>query len=167
MKYFFGFFVLFLVVSCQSDQEIHIDRINDLQLQLVDSDLTTNLEVVQALVLEIENYVSEYPDSISMPDYYMQLGDLYTHALRLPVKGLYFFQKVHSDFPNHKKAAISLFYQGFVLENYMGQYGQAKAVYESFLIAYPQHELSETVKLSIQHLGIPLEELVKKFEDKN
>ena len=80
---------------------------------------------------------------------------------------MYFFQKVHADFPNYKKADLALFYQGFLLENYMGQHEKAKAVYESFLLTYPQHELSETVKLSIQQLGIPLEELVKQFEEKN
>ena len=167
MKRLFGFLLMFLVVACQSDKEIHLDKINDLQLQLVDADLKTNLEVAQELVAEMENYLSKYPDSTTMPDYYMQLGDLYTHALQLPVKGLYFFQKVNADFPNYEKAAVALFYQGFVLENYMGQQEQAKAVYESFLVAYPQHELSETVKLSIQQLGIPLEELVKQFEKKN
>ena len=167
MKHIFGVLLLCLAIACQSDQKIHLDKINDLQLQLVNDDLKNNLEVAQKLVSEIENYVNIYPDSTTMPDYYMQLGDLYTHALQLPVKGLYFFQKVHADFPNYEKAEIALFYQAFVLENYMGQEEQAKTVYESFLNTYPQHELSETVKLSIQQLGIPLEELVKQFEEKN
>ena len=167
MKRLFGVLLVCLVVACQSDQERHLNKINDLQLQLVDADLKTNLEVAQELVAEMENYLSKYPDSITMPDYYMQLGDLYTHSLQLPVKGLFFFQKVNADFPNYEKAAVALFYQGFVLENYLGQQEQAKAVYESFLVAYPQHELSETVMLSIQQLGIPLEELVKQFEKKN
>ena len=57
----------------------------------------------------------------------MQLGDLYTHVLQLPVKGLYFFQKVHADFPNYEKAPVALFYQGFILENHMRQQDQAKA----------------------------------------
>ena len=167
MKRLLGVLLVCLVVACQSDQEIHLDKINDLQLQLVDAELKTNLEVAQKLVVEMENYVSKYPDSTTIPYYYMQLGDLYTHALQLPVKGLFFFQKVNADFPNYEKAAVALFYQGFVLENYLGQQEQAKAVYESFLVAYPQHELSETVMLSIQQLGIPLEELVKQFEKKN
>ena len=164
MKRVFGVFLLCLALACQSDQEMHLHKINDLQLQLVNTDPKTNVEVAQELVAEMENYVSKYPDSTILPDYFMQLGDLYTHILKLPVKGLYFFQKVHTDFPNYEKAAIALFYQGFLLENYMHQQEQAKAVYESFLVAYPQHELSETVKLSIQQLGIPLEELVKQFE---
>ena len=56
------------------------------------------------LVVEIENYLNKHPDSTFIPDYYMQLGDLYTNVLRLPVKGLYFFQKVHTDFPDYDKA---------------------------------------------------------------
>ena len=160
------FFVSFLF-ACQSNQQSHLEKINNLQLKLADNDIKTNLEVAQELITEIESYISSYPDSTTLPDYYMQLGDLYTHALQLPVKGLYFFQKVCTDFPNFEKAPVALFYIGFVLENYMDQQEKAKAVYESFLITYPEHELSETVKLSIQHLGIPLEELVKQFEEKN
>jgi len=167
MKHVLVVVLICFVIACQSDQELHLDKINDLQLQLLDNDLKTNLEVAQELVAEMENYLSEYPDSTIIPDFYMQLADLYTHALQLPVKGLYFFQKLNTDFPNNKKAPLALFYQGFVLENYMGKQEHAKAIYESFLIDYPQHELSETVKLSIQQIGIPLEELVKKFEEKN
>ena len=167
MKHIFGVLLMCLAFACQSDQKIHLDKIYDLQLQLVNADQKKNLEVTQELVSEMENYIKKYTDSTTMPDYYMQLGDLYTHSLQLPVKGLYFFQKVYNDFPNYEKAEIALFYQGFVLENYLGQQEQAKTVYESFLNKYPQHELSETVKLSIQNLGIPIEELVKQFEEKN
>ena len=167
MKRVLVVFLICLVIACQSKQDKHLDKINDLQIQLVDANSKTNLEVAQDLVAEIENYTSKYPELITLPDYYMQLGDLYTNALQLPVKGLYFFQKVHNDFPNYEKAALALFYQGFVLENYMKQKKKAKDVYESFLITYPQHELSETVKLSIQYLDIPIEDLVKQFEEKN
>ena len=167
MKHVFVVLLLCLVFACQSDQKIYLDKINDLQLQLENAYPKKNFEVAQELVSEIENFVKKFPDSTTIPDYYMQLGDLYTHSLQLPVKGLYFFQKVYNDFPNYEKAEIALFYQGFVLENYLGKQDQAKTVYESFLHNYPQHELSETVKLSIQHLGIPIEELVKQFEEKN
>ena len=78
-----------------------------------------------------------------------------------------FLRTVVWEFPNYEKAPLALFYQGFVLENYMGQLQQAKSVYESFLTSYPKHELSETVRLSIQQLGVPLEDLVKQFENKN
>ena len=37
--------------------------------------------------------------------------------------------------------------------------------YELFLLNYPDHELRETVELSIQHLGVPLDELIKQFEE--
>lgn len=167
MKYLPALILTFILIACQSDQDQHLNKINDLQLELIDSEFNTNLEVTQELVVEIENYLSKYPDSTTMPDYYMQLGDLYTNVLRLPVKGLYFFQKVHSDFPNHHQAPVALFYKAFTLDNYMGQQDQARLVYESFLKTYPNHELSETVELSIQQLGIPLDELVKQFEEKN
>ena len=106
---FIGIFLVCLVIACQSEQEKHLINIIDLKLQLVDTNLKTNIEVAQELVAEIEDYVSKYPKSTTTPDYYMQLGDLYTYALQLPVKGLYFFQKVHNDFPKYEKAAVALF----------------------------------------------------------
>ena len=63
------------------------------------------------------------------------------------------------------KKLQSLFYQGYVLENSLSNYKQAKMAYELFLLKYPDHELRETVELSIQHLGVPLDELIKQFEE--
>ena len=88
---------------------MHFDKINDLKLQLVNDDLKTNLNVAQDLVVEIEDYVNKYPESTTMPDYYMQLGDLYTHVLQLPVKGLYFFQKFMLIFQIMKKLKLLFF----------------------------------------------------------
>ena len=135
--------VVIVFVSCLSVQsKIHLDKINDLQLQLVNDDLKTNLEVAQKLVAEMENYVSIYPDSTTMPDYYMQLGDLYTHALQLPVKGLYFFKKFMLIF-QIMKSCCGTFLSRICVKKLLGQEEQAKAVYEYFLITYPQHELSK------------------------
>ena len=50
MKHIFGVLLLCLAIACQSDQKIHLDKINDLQIQLVDDDLKNNLEVAQKLV---------------------------------------------------------------------------------------------------------------------
>ena len=78
------------MIACQSEQEKHLENIIDLQIQLVDDNLKTNIEVAQELVAEIENYTSKYPELITLPDYYMQLGDLYTHALQLRLKDCIF-----------------------------------------------------------------------------
>lgn len=167
MKRILGVLSLCLLFACQSEQEIHIERINELQLQLVEENLKTNIVVAQQLTEEMENYIRLYSDSSVIAGYYMQLGDIYTQALDLPVKGLYYFQKVSTDFPNYEKAAVALFYQGFILENNLQKQDQAKLVYEQFLLEYPNHELAETVRLSIHQLGISLEDLIKQFQEKN
>ena len=56
MKHIFGVLLFVFSIACQSDQKIHLDKINDLQIQLVNDDLKNNLEVAQKLVSEIENY---------------------------------------------------------------------------------------------------------------
>ena len=158
---------LCFLFACQSEQEAQLNRINKLQTQLVDDNLKTDRLLAQELADEMESYIGLYTDSTVIADYYMQLGDLYTQALNLPIKGLYYFQKVTTDFPSYKKASVALFYQGFILENYLQKQEQAKIVYEQFLVEYPDHELAETVRLSIQQIGIPLEDLIKQFEATN
>ena len=165
IKNLIGFLLLCTLWACQSKQSAHVERINRLQEQLVDETLKTDIETAQNLVGELEEYLETYSDSTSFVDYYILLGDLYSQTLKLPKKGLYFFQKVTSDHPKHEKAPIALFYQGYVLENSLSNYKQAKMAYELFLLNYPDHELRETVELSIQHLGIPLDELIKQFEE--
>ena len=39
-------------------------------------------------------------------------------------------------------------------------------LYEIFLKQYPQHALAESVKLSLENINTPLEELVKGFMEK-
>ena len=75
MKHLPIFILTFMLIACQTDQDQFLNKINDLQLELIDSDFNTNLEVAQELVVEIEKYLRKYPDSATMPDYYMQLGD--------------------------------------------------------------------------------------------
>ena len=62
---------------------------------------------------------------------------------------------------------MSLFYQAYVLENYLKKNKESKLLYEKFLVLYPDHELANTVRFSIKNLGIPLEDLVKEFENIN
>lgn len=165
IKNLIGFLLLCTLWACQSKQTAHVERINKLREQLVDETLKTDVETAQNLVGELEDYLVTYSDSASFVDYYILLGDLYSQTLKLPKKGLYFFQKVASDYPKHEKAPIALFYQGYVLENSFSNYEQAKMAYELFLLNYPDHELREIVELSIQHLGVPLDELIKQFEE--
>lgn len=157
--------ILLFLMACQSPQEKALEQIDSLNDQLIHATtLELNREVAEELVEAYLEYTEVYLDSSRLADHYMRLGDLYANALNYPVKGLYYFQKVAEDFPVYEKAAIALFYQGYIFENHLQKENQAKIIYEQFLLRHPEHELAETVRLSIEQLGIPLEELVKQFE---
>lgn len=157
--------LLLFLMACQSPQEKALEKIDALNDQLVEANtLEVNREVAEELVEAYVDYTTLYSDSSTLADHYMRLGDLYANALHYPVKGLYYFQKVAADFPAYEKAPVALFYQGYIFENHLKKDAQAKAIYEQFLVQHPNHELAETVRLSIAQLGIPLEELIKQFE---
>lgn len=157
--------LLLFLMACQSPQEKALEEIDELNERLVHATtLEVNREVAEELVEAYIDYAALYSDSSTLADHYMRLGDLYANALNHPVKGLYYFEKVAEDFPTYEKAAVALFYQGYIFENHLQKEEQAKAIYEQFLAQHPNHELVETVRLSINQLGIPLEELIKQFE---
>ena len=159
--------IILLFFSCQNDRQKSIQKINLLQKKLVDNDLKTNKDVAKKISFEMEDYILNYKNDSLNANYILLLADLNTNVFNLPIKGFYYYEKFFNEYPLHKKAPLSLFYQAYVLENYLKKNKESKLLYEKFLVLYPDHELANTVRFSIKNLGIPLEDLVKEFENIN
>ena len=59
-----------------------------------------------------------------------------------------------------------MFLVAFIYDTYLKQLDQAKTAYEKVIEKYPNHHLTRDAKLSIEHLGMSDEELIKMFEEK-
>ena len=67
-------------------------------------------------------------------------------------------------YPQHMLAPMALYIKAFVYES-NNDIPSAKETYRVFLEKYPNDPLVEDVKASLRNAGIPLEELVRQFEE--
>lgn len=81
-----------------------------------------------------------------------------------PNTALRFYYHVAERMPNHRDAPFALFMMGTIYNDDLQDLDNAKKTYEEFLRRYPDNDFAEDARKSLQNLGIPLEELVKQFE---
>ena len=68
------------------------------------------------------------------------------------------------NYPEFEMTPMAMFIKGFVYENQMNNYEKALDTYHQFLDKYPNNPMAADVEASIRNIGIPLEELIKTFE---
>ena len=56
---------------------------------------------------------------------------------------------------------------GFVQENYSGNLDEARRIYQLFLMEFPNHEMADDARASIDNLGKSPEEIIRGFEIKD
>lgn len=111
-----------------------------------------------------KEYAEKYKEDTISSEYIFKAADIlngigeYREAIVL--------YKLVAGKPDFRKNAVALFLQGFIYENALKDYFQARTVYEEFLKKYPDHPLSDDVNYSIQNLGKSPEELIRAFEEK-
>ena len=126
-------------------------------------DATFDKAKAQALVAAYEDFYKEHPDDPKSAEFLFRAGDL-SKGLREANKAVALYKIVNEDFPEYEKSPLALFLQGFIYENDLGDYANAKVIYESFLEKYPDHEMAKDAKFSLQNLGKSPEELLKEFQ---
>ena len=82
-----------------------------------------------------------------------------------PNTALRFYYHVAEKMPTHRDAQVALLMMGIIYEDELQDLDKAKSTYEEFLRRYPDgSEYTNDVKTSLENLGIPLEERVKRME---
>lgn len=79
-------------------------------------------------------------------------------------KALQLYYRLASQFPNHPKTPQAVFLQGFIYDNDLGDYVNARKSYESFLLQFPNDEFADDAKVLLQNLGKSPEDLLKSFQ---
>lgn len=97
-------------------------------------------------------YTDTYPDDTLTPEYLYLLGDVHFRYLQNAETALSCLKELQQKYPDHQKAPFALFTQGFFYEQ-LSNNQKAKQQYQKFLKKYPDHKLSEDVRLSIKSLG--------------
>ena len=73
-------------------------------------------------------------------------------------------EEFSEEFPDHERAPTVLFIKGFMLEQEFRQTDEARAIYEEFLIKYPDDQMANSAKFLLENLGKSDEEILQSLE---
>ena len=161
--------VVGLMTACNGnrEQEKARESIDKLETQafsdtvtMIDSAL--GMEMIQAYT----DYANAYPDDTLSAEYLFKGAEI---AMNMKMAGLAIdtYKRILSSYPTFSKSDYCLFLQAFILENQLQQFDQAKVVYEEFVTLYPDHPMADDARMSIQNMGVPLEDLIRQWESQN
>ncbi|MES2778893.1 MAG: tetratricopeptide repeat protein [Bacteroidota bacterium] len=160
-KVFFIAFAIVTIVACQSPKEKALANIKNLEA----NDSIFSPEQIEKVKAAYIDFANKYPDDELAPEFLFKAGQR-CNATANHEQALALFQQVIDKYPKHKMAEEALFLQGYVYENSMQDMSRAKTVYVKFIELYPNSELAEDAKFSIQNLGKTPEQIFEEF-DKN
>ncbi|MES2558740.1 MAG: tetratricopeptide repeat protein [Bacteroidota bacterium] len=161
-KIFFIALAIVTIVACQSPKEKALANIKNLEA----NDSIFSPEQIEKVKVAYIDFANKYPDDDLAPEFLFKAGQR-CNASANHEQALALFQQVIDKYPKHKIAEDALFLQGYVYENSMQDLSRAKTVYVKFLELYPNSDLAEDAKSSIEDLGKTPEQIFAEFEKKD
>ena len=111
-------------------------------------------------------YATNNPSDSLSPEYLFKALDVSLN-LNNPQRTIGIADRLCKEYPDYAKTPVAMFVKGFVYETQYGNEEAARKAYEEFIKAYPDSELVNDAKASIENLGLTPEELIRKFEQQN
>ncbi len=161
------FSVLIFLLSCNSpSRETLLQNVSDAESAFNDKSANAPVEkVIENAINAYEAFAKAFPKDSLTPEYLFNAAKYYRSSKK-PELAIEKYNLIIDKFPQHNKAPYSQFLKGFIYENELEDLDKAKDAYETFLLNYPDHDLSGDVKFSLDNLGKPLEQIIKEFEMK-
>ncbi|MFT5337130.1 MAG: tetratricopeptide (TPR) repeat protein [Luteibaculaceae bacterium] len=78
-----------------------------------------------------------------------------------------FYEELVRDFPEAEFTPKAYFLSGFIYENDLQDLGKADSLYSLVISKYPDNELADQARILKEQLGIPLEDIIRKFQEQN
>ncbi len=119
--------------------------------------------------LLMEAYVSfseRFNNRENADEYLFKAGEI-AMGEKMTVEAIRYLTRLYDEFPRYEKRAYGLFLLGFVQENYSGNLDEARRIYQLFLMEFPNHEMADDARASIDNLGKSPEEIIRGFEIKD
>jgi len=163
---FVGLTVIFLSGCSSVDREREKMRSTITELEpwlYADTVSALNTSKASELMGRFVSFAETYPTDSLSPEYLFKGAELAMN-LKLPGRSLELYQMILNRYPDFEKAPYCLFMQAFIHENQLQQYDVAKALYQQFIGQYPDHELAEDARVSVEFMGRPLEDLIESWQ---
>lgn len=152
-----------MLLSC--GDKIRVKKIKKLESKVFAKGVELKEENVINLVDAYLLYAEQNPDDAKSPDFLFKALDVAVGInAEGPQKAIEVADILIEKYPDFEMTPMATYIKGFVYESVVGDLDKAKAVYLQFLEMYPDNPMAEEVRTVVDNLGIPLEELIKTFE---
>lgn len=161
MKYTIILLLLSLFFSCADPKAALQKEIEKLTLEMQAEDFPSSENMNQIVVL-YDQYIQNYPLDASTINY-MELKAKYLAANKNYKGAVQAYEDILETFPKGNRKADALFMQAFLYQNNLADPATAKEKYQLFLEQYPDHELADDVRFTLENLYLSDEELLQKL----
>lgn len=159
-----------MLYACESSEQkntLKISDINKVETELFSSTITApDLVKAKQLADMYITYANENPDDTIAPDFIFKAADINMN-LNNPNVTIGLFNNLIENYPKYKNISSAMFLKGFVYEDQLNDYANAKKCYLEFLELFPDSDFADDAVISLDNLGKSPEELIKEFEMKN
>lgn len=152
-----------VITGCQTEKDKHYTEIKHSEKILLNDSLKMQDSVAYALFDQYNQFASVYPDDKNTPEFLFKAAEL-ANSLGMHERALSIFGSIPKKYPKFNKAPECLFITGFIYENQLGDFENARKAYTTFIEAYPKHPLARDAAFSLKNLGKSAEELFREFE---
>ncbi len=159
-----------LMISCNSntnsnDKDISIEKIAKLEGEIFGNSSMTIPDAAKAeeLVDMYILYANQNPTDSIAPKLLYKAADI-SMNFRAPVRSISLLNRIINEYPNFENMPTAMFLKGFIYDDQLADYTNARKSYMDFLERFPDSEFADDAKLSLKNLGKTPEQLIKEFE---
>ena len=116
-------------------------------------------ENFEKAVETFESLIDTYPQSEVVDSVLFRIGQIYSNNIGDFKKSVLTHERLIQHCPESSLAAQSLFMIGYHFANNIGELDSARVYYKKFIDTYPNHELVNSVKWELDHLGQDINEI--------
>jgi len=160
-----------LLISCNntnnSNNTVTLEQISSLEKELFSSEnLSLDMAKAKHLAELYIEFAKTHPQDQLSPEFLYKASDIYMN-LNYPKQALALYDNILTKYPSYKNNPTIMFLKGFVYDDQLKDYDNARVCYENFLEKYPESEFADDAIISLNNLGKSPEEMIKEFELKN
>jgi len=166
---FLAFFLVLTWASCRPNrqkQESTADKISMLEKALFDEGGVYSQDTARMLMDLYTRFADSLPQDERSAEYLFKAADLSMYFSD-PGRTIWLLDRLMTRYPEHEKAAMSLFLKAFVYDTRMDDTASARHYYRQFIEKYPGNEFAGEAEAAIRNLGKSPEDLIREFEQLN
>ncbi len=152
--------------ACKSAKDKSVEKISIAEKELLSATSKIDSTKAQQLIDLYVDYADHYKTDSLSAVYLLKAADVSMNIMH-HAQSIRLLDRIILDYPDFSKVSDCLFLKAFIYENQTKELDKAEKAYTEFLQKYPNHELAPSAKAAIDNLGIPIDDLIKKFEEKN